>query len=297
MIDAVYSRLKNEALRRAIEVQSAVRMEMKKFLHERDFVEIPPVIISPLTDPLRHETHDAFIDYYGHRYSLTKSMIFHKQLALLSLDKIFSFSPNIRLEPPERRATGRHLAEFTQLDLEIRGAKREEVMSLVEDMLIYILSSLRKRFDLEVRVPQKPFERITFAEAHSKYGEEFETRISQEKKEPFWITDMPLTRREFYDYEYRPGILRDMDLVYPMGFGEAASGGEREYQYERIVNRIRRGGYRIENFSLYLEFAKRGLPPSAGIGIGIERLTRYICGLDSVEDATLFPKIIGTFSI
>ena len=297
MIDGIYSRLKNEQVRRAVEIQSAIRMEMKRFLHERGFVEIPPVIISPLTDPLRHETYEAHINYYGHRYSLTKSMIFHKQLALLSLNKIFSFSPNIRLEPLERRETGRHLAEFTQLDLEIRDATREDVMSLVEDMLVHILSSLRKKYDVEAGVPKKPFERITFAEAYGRYGENFETLLSKEKKEPFWIIDMPIHSREFYDYEYKPGVLRDMDLVYPMGFGEAASGGEREHQYERIVDRIRRGGYRLEDFSIYLEFAKRGLPSSAGIGIGIERLTRYVCALDSVEDATLFPKVIGEFSI
>ncbi len=295
MIDAgkIYERLKDERIKRAVVVQSFVRYEMKRFLHDRGFVEIPPVIISPITDPLRHSTYDAHIDYYGQRYALTKSMIFHKQLSLIPFEKIFAFSPNVRLELEDRKGSGRHLAEFTQLDLEVRDASREDIMDLVEDMLIHIIKAVREKFSLDVDVPSKPFPEVTFEAAYRKYGDAFEVELSKEMDTPFWIVDMPITHREFYDREYKEGVLKDMDLVYPFGFGEAASGGEREYEYERIVDRIKRGGYRVEDFSLYLEFAKRGLPKSAGIGIGIERLTRYLCRLDSVEYATLFPKVIG----
>lgn len=296
-VEKIYRRLKDERVRRAIEVQSSVRYEMKKFLEREGFIEIPPVIISPLTDPLRNNTYNAFIDYYGEKYSLTKSMIFHKQLSLIPFEKIFSFSPNIRLEFEDKRKTGRHLAEFTQLDLEIRDATREDIMDLVENMLIHIIKEVRNKFSLDVEIPEKPFPQITFKEAYERYGEDFENKLSRKMQTPFWIVDMPIERREFYDREYKKGILRDMDLIYPHGFGEAASGGEREYKYERIVDRIKRSGYNIEDFAIYLEFAKKGLPRSAGIGIGIERLTRYLCKLDSVEYATLFPKVIGEHGI
>ncbi len=70
-----------------------------------------------------------------------------------------------------------------------------------------------------------------------------------------------------------------MDLIYPEGYGEALSGGEREYEYERIKERILKKGQNLTHFKKYLELAKDDLPASAGFGIGIERLTRYICGL------------------
>jgi asparaginyl-tRNA synthetase len=38
---------------------------------------------------------------------------------------------------------------------------------------------------------------------------------------------------------------------------------------------------------------EKGVPRSAGFGIGVERLTRYVAGLDRIEDARLFPKIPG----
>jgi len=88
-----------------------------------------------------------------------------------------------------------------------------------------------------------------------------------------------------------------MDLLYPEGYGEALSGGEREYRYNHITQIILRKGQKLSQFKEYLTLAKKGLPPSAGFGIGLERLTRYICGLKRIEEAALFPKIPGEYCI
>jgi len=306
LIERQYERLSSEVLRNALKVQSEILQATGDFLRQRDFIEILPVIMSPVTDPLRHATGKAEVEYYQHRYQLTRSMILHKQIALLAHSKIFAFSPNIRLEPIELADTGRHLAEFTQLDLEVKGAAREELIELGEDLIIYTLSQVKSRcgeelkfFQRDFAVPDKPFKRIAYREAYERYGGNFEVIISQQHREPIWIVDMALEAREFYDREdrERPGTLVDMDLLYPEGFGEALSGGEREHTYEDVLRRIERAGLDAEDFKLYLDFAKRGLPPSAGFGIGIERLTGFICGRKRIEDVTLFPKAPGRLSL
>jgi len=299
-------RLGSEALSHALKVQSEVLQAAGEFLRQQGFIEILPVIMAPVTDPLRHATGKAEVEYYGQRYQLTRSMILHKQIALLAHDRIFAFSPNIRLEPIEYSDSGRHLAEFTQLDLEVKAATREEVMEIGEDLLIYVLSQVKKRCEEQLRslgrtlgIPSKPFQRISYREAYDQYGGDFEAIVSQQHQEPVWILDMAIEAREFYDREdrERPGTLVDMDLLYPEGFGEALSGGEREHEYEDIVRRIGKAGLATEDFQLYLAFAKQGLPESAGFGIGMERLARYICGLKRIEDAALFPKVPGTLSL
>jgi nondiscriminating aspartyl-tRNA synthetase len=35
---------------------------------------------------------------------------------------------------------------------------------------------------------------------------------------------------------------------------------------------------------------KHGMPPHGGLGIGLERLTARLCGLDNVRYASLFPR-------
>ena len=45
-----------------------------------------------------------------------------------------------------------------------------------------------------------------------------------------------------------------------------------------------------EDFSGYLLFHKHGAPPHGGLGIGLERLTMQLCGLDNIRRASLFPR-------
>lgn len=285
-----------------LKIQSKIRRALAEHLELKDFIEISPVILSPMTDPLNHPTTPGKLECYGHRYHLTQSMIFHKQVALKTLDKIFVFSPNIRLEPTERSNTGRHLFEFTQLDLEVKNASREEIMDLCESLIITLLKNIKKECqeELEIlkrdlKIPKKPFKKITYKKAYEEYGKDFETEISKRNKEPVWIIDMPITNREFYDreHQHKKGYLVDMDLIYPEGYGEALSGGEREYKLERIKKRLEIKGKKQSEFKPYLDIAKKGLPKSAGFGIGIERLTRFICGLEKIEETALFPKIPG----
>ncbi|MEA1870707.1 MAG: amino acid--tRNA ligase-related protein, partial [Candidatus Bipolaricaulota bacterium] len=110
-----------------------------------------------------------------------------------------------------------------------------------------------------------------------------------------WVIDFPRQVREFYDRQdpARPGVLLDMDLINPEGYAEALSGGEREHKLESILKRLKQDKINPERFVKYLSVVEEGIPPSAGFGIGIERLTRYICGLDSVAEARLFPKVPG----
>jgi asparaginyl-tRNA synthetase len=295
-----------EKKKAVLTIQSEIRKVLGDELRKKDFIEISPVILSPITDPLNHPTAPATINCYGENYSVTQSMIFHKQLALRTINKIFVFSPNVRLEAQMKQKTGRHLFEFTQLDLEVKGATREDIMRLCEVLLVSTLKYVKKKCAKEFEVlgrtifiPNIPFKQISYKEAHERYGEKFETMISKNHAEPVWIVDIPLTSREFYDREdlSNPGYLRDMDLLYPEGYGEALSGGEREYLYNRITQRIRKKGQELSQFKDYLTLAKEGLPPSAGFGIGIERLTRYICGLKRIEETALFPKIPGKHCI
>jgi asparaginyl-tRNA synthetase len=279
---------------------------MAQFLQERGFVEIPPVIYSTATDPLNHPVYDTSFQYEGTTYSITKSMIFHKQILVQQFPRIYSFSPNVRLEMPEKSSTGRHLLEFTQLDLEVRDATREDVMDLGEDLFREIIKHVTESHNEDLislgrilKVPAKPFMRIKYLEALNKYGEDFERILSEKAKEPFWIIDIPLEAREFYDRESdsERGILNDMDLIYPEGYCEALSGGEREFKIDRILERIRVKKQSPKQFDWFIQEAEAGLQISAGFGIGIERLLRYICGLKRIEDTHPFPKVPGKKSV
>jgi len=151
-----------------------------------------------------------------------------------------------------------------------------------------------------LRVPHAPFDRVAYAEAAQRHGEPFDDALSSTLEAPTWVIDFPRQIREFYDREdpERPEVLLDMDLIYPEGYGEALSGGEREFELKRILARLHRDKLRRDHYTAYLRYAEEGLPRTAGFGIGIDRLTRYVAGLDRIEDARLFPKRPGdTYAI
>jgi len=285
-----------------LKIKSEIMRAAGAYLRDEGFTEILPVLLSPITDPLHHETYDGAVDFYGTPYQLMKSMIFHKQIALRTLPKIFCFAPNVRMEPAERANAGRYLAEFVQLDLEVRDATRDAILELGEGLVIAVFEGVSahcadelSHLGRELRIPSAPFERVTFADAAARHGEPFDDALSASLDAPAWVIDFPRRVREFYDREdpRRANVLLDMDLVYPGGYGEALSGGEREFEYSRILDRLDREGIPRDQFAPYLTLVEEGIPRSAGFGIGIERLTRFVAGLDRIEDARLFPKVPG----
>jgi asparaginyl-tRNA synthetase len=128
---------------------------------------------------------------------------------------------------------------------------------------------------------------------------EYEWLISSINEEPFFIYDYPRGARGFYDREYpdKSGILMDFDLIYPEGYGEAASGAAREYEINKVIQRMKETGERLEKYKWYLEFLKNHGIPTAGFGIGLERLVRYICALPSIYLTLPYPKIPGIYNL
>jgi asparaginyl-tRNA synthetase len=301
-----HDRFADPAIKEMLVVKTEIRKAMANYLYNNGFLEISAVMVSPETDPLCHDVFSTEFEYYGETYTTTKSMILHKMIAVSGIDKFFCFSPNLRLEEKGTADSGRHLFEFTQLDLEVKNAHRDDLLKLGEELYIHVFTEIKKNcrkqlgfFKRDLKIPETPFKRISFEEAMDEYGKNFEVILSEKTEDPFWLIDIPDWKREFYDKEdpERPGILLDMDLIYPGGFGEGLSGGMRENEYEKIKERIIRQKLDPNDYKLYLELAKLGLPPSGGFGIGIERITRYVCGLKHVKDATLFPKIPGELSL
>jgi len=301
-IEKVRGALESEKLGAALRVQSTALKAVGDFMHRESFVQMMPVMISPITDPLCHSVYDAKVHYAGQELSLTKSMIMHKQIAVSSphLPKIFIVSPNIRLEKEELHGTGKHLIEFSQVDIEMRETGKEEFMGLMERLLCRIIGTVKheRKEELallgrELNVPALPFPRIESKEALARYGDEFETVLSKTIGQPFWVMDL---KREFYDREdpERKGYYHNYDLVYPEGFGEALSGGERDWEYPVLRRKIAERGQSEDSFAPYFEMARKGfLRPSAGGGFGVERLVRYLTGVKSIADVSPFAKVPG----
>lgn len=307
--------LKNPRTRLALRIQHHVTDVIRAELTGDGFVEFLAPIVGPVTDPGIRGAKQGVIDYYGREYRVMSSGILYKQLALNAFDKIFFNAPNLRMEPPETAGTGRHLAEFYQVDIEIGRANYQQAMDLAEKLLATVTKSVVKTFGDELaqagrklKPLKQPFPRLTHAECVKKLHEagreqdpKAEIRwpeeefLSSRSDSAFFTYDYPKGSRGFYDQEdpQRPGILRDFDLILPEGYGEVVSGAEREHRLEKVLARMRETGENPAKYGWYVEMLREGIPPSAGFGIGVERLTRFLVGVDAVWKARPYPKVPG----
>ncbi|MDR2204012.1 MAG: asparagine synthetase A [Nitrososphaerota archaeon] len=265
-----------------------------------------PVVLSQSTDPLWPDPNASIekrieLDIYGKPVRAMTSMIVHKLVgASTAYPKLFTLAPNIRIEKSDRGQTGKHIYEFTQLDFEIQGATSKDVFSLVETALCVLVRDLQKdmKNDLkaincfdDVPVLEAPFKVFDREDLETKYGVTWEKDIIAEITQPVWITNLP---RAFYDFEdFSTGKWDNYDLFMPK-FGEILSGSKREYEYDKLVKKMDRDSVRKENYSLLLELAKMGrIKPTAGAGIGIERIAGYVTGVKHIAECQPFPRVPG----
>jgi asparaginyl-tRNA synthetase len=265
-----------------------------------------PVIFSKSTDPLWPDPGSSIgkrieVEIYGKSLRTTLSMIVHKMVACsLAYPKLFTLSPNVRIERTERANTGMHVYEFTQLDFEVRNASSKEIRIFVEKIICGLIGDLKRNMSEELthvgrnnslKAPEMPFRVYDRKELEDNYGGNWEKQLMLETLNPVWVTNVP---REFYDFEdFEKGKWDNYDLLLPQ-YGEVLSGSRREWEYIKIVRKMERDNVRKENYELLLKLAREGrLKPSAGAGIGIERLVSWIAGAKHIGETQPFPKIPG----
>jgi len=133
---------------------------------------------------------------------------------------------------------------------------------------------------------------------HGKYVEElWEHYVKPELTRPTFVTDFPVdTSPLVRDHRSTPGVVEKWDL-YTRGFELATGYSELVdpvVQRERFVEQARLAGRGdAEAMRLDEEFLRaleHGMPPTGGIGIGLDRLLMAITGL-GIRETILFPLV------
>jgi len=295
-------------------IQSEIIRASSEYLRSKGFCEILPPIIAENTDPGLRGAHIAKIDFYGKQLCVTSSINLQKFQAVKLLGRIFAISQVVRLEDPEKLGTGRHLSEFSIIEVESANTDYQQIMDIGDGLVAHIINSVIANCQEELKILgrklrriEKPFKRIRHEEVvkllkSNELAVEYSQEIPFESEAEFskmndsfvWITDYPDGSRGFYDgtNPKNQGFLMDFDLIMPEGYGEVASGGERECTREGIMRQMKKTGLSPKEYESFLKLYDDGtMLPSSGFGMGIERLTKYVCGLKHISEAAMFPKL------
>src|SRR5687767_2713804 len=278
---------------------------------------------SPILTPAACEgTTTLFeVDYFeGEKAYLTQSGQLYNEATAAAFGKAYCFGPTFRAEKSKTR---RHLTEFWMVEHEMAYATLEDVMSLSERMLSYIAARVLEQRSEELKVLERdtakleaivpPFPRVHYDDAvkvlhegfekgalESKFewGGDFgapdETYISSQFEKPVMVHHYPAAVKAFYmarDPE-RSELALGVDVLAPEGYGEVIGGGERATSLDFLKEQIALHELPPEAFEWYLDLRRYGSVPHAGFGMGIERCTAWMCGIEHIRETIPFPRML-----
>lgn len=309
-------------LRRAREraifkVQHELLVAYRAFLIQEGFTEIEaPKIVG---DDAEGGGNVFRIEYLKDKWAyLATSPQLYKQILVGAYERVFAVGNVFRAE---LHSTSRHLNEYTSLDIECGFIKdHTDLMTLEERLMRHTVEHLRNTCSTEFAqlgaelpsLPDGPFPRMKLKEALALYSTATGDDVTEEpdlspanerwlceyaKKEfgsdYIFITHYPVSKRPFYTFEdpEDPGYTKSFDCLF-RGV-EITTGGQRVHTYDALLERLKTKNLDPESFSFYLQAFKYGMPPHGGWGMGLERLTEKMLGLDNVKEATLFPREIN----
>lgn len=261
------------------------------------------------------------VDYFDDQKAyLTQSGQLYNEATSAAFGKAYCFGPTFRAEKSKTR---RHLTEFWMVEPEMAYATLDDVMDLSERFLSYIASRVledraeelkvleRDTAKLEAIVP--PFPRLQYddavkllhegfergeVESRFEWGGDFgapdETFLSAKYDKPVMVHRYPAVVKAFYmarDPE-RSDLALGVDVLAPEGYGEVIGGGERATSLEFLREQIAEHQLPEEAFNWYLDLRRYGSVPHAGFGMGIERCTAWMCGIEHIRETIPFPRML-----
>lgn len=297
-------------------IQAVVKDAVRKQLQKEDFIEFNSPKLLPGATEGGAEVFK--LDYFGKEATLAQSAQFYKQIMVGVFERAFEINPTYRAE---LSATTRHMTEFMHIDAEAGFITFDELMEIMSGVVNAAVAAAWEQYEPDLKrwnatkpVLPKVFPKLTMSEIHEKYTKatkistvgEKDLRPEEEKwicewakknldSDAVFVVEWPASEAKFYHKvdEKNPDIAVRCDLLF-RGV-EISTGSMREHRYDVIVEQLHTIGADIEHpgFKYYLMAFKYGLPPHGGFGMGLERLTQKIIGLNNVKEASLFPRDIN----
>ena len=321
-------------VREIFQLRSRVIAAIRRFLDERDFLEVETPVLQPTAGGAAAK---PFVTYHN---ALDRSLFLRvatelhlKRLVVGGFERVYEIGRVFRNEG----ISTKHNPEYTLLEAYQAYADYQDIMRLVEEMVAYVaeqvLGSLQLTYgDAEIDL-RPPWRRVTLREAileHS--GIDFEahadaaslrgamvglgaeapaaagrgklidellsTFVEPKLIQPTFLFDYPV--------ELSPLAKRKPDKPNLVERFEAFLAG-REIanafselndpldQRERFVEQARlraAGDEEAETVDEdYLVALEHGMPPTGGLGIGIDRLVMAFAGQQSIREVILFPQL------
>lgn len=309
--------LRNVSEANIFRIQAAIKESARQYFAANDFTEFNSPKLLPGASEGGAEVFT--LDYFGKEATLAQSAQFYKQMMVGVFERAYEIGPTYRAEPS---ATTRHMTEYITVDAEMGFITFQDLLATVGGLLKKVAedvwrqhASALKSWNAQPIVLPEEIPQLALEEIHELYSKatgqdsrgEKDMRPDEEKwiteyakknlgSEAVFVVDWPASEMKFYHRksENNPELAERADLIF-RGV-EIATISMREHRYDVLVEQLRTiagGDPDADGFKYYLQAFRYGMPMHGGFGLGLERLTQKIIGLNNVKEATLFPRDIN----
>ncbi len=263
-------------------------------------------------------------DFFGKKAGLTVSAQLEGEMAAMGLGKIYTFGPTFRAEHSN---TVKHASEFWHIEPEVCFAEIDDIIEIAEEFIKYIIKYVMDNckeemeffntwvekglIDKLTNTLSNEFVKLDYTKAIEilqnsgkdfafpvEWGSDLQTEhekflTDEYFKKPVFVVNYPKDVKSFYMKQNPDGkTVAATDLLVP-GIGEIIGCSEREADYDKLVEAMKKRNMQLEMYTEYLDTRKFGSVPHSGFGLGFERMLMYITGVQNIRDTLLFPRTVG----
>ncbi|HRI03820.1 MAG TPA: lysine--tRNA ligase [Pyrinomonadaceae bacterium] len=296
--------------REVFERRAKLVSRLRRFLDDAGFIEVETPMLTPKATGAAakpFETHHNALDIP--LYARVAPELYLKRLVVGGFEKVYELNRNFRNEGLSQR----HNPEFTMLEFYIAYMDVNGMMDFAVTMIQDAVAKANnggltvKYGDNEIDFGK--FERISMLDAIAKYapGVEvddnniitaFDEHVEHHLIQPTFIVDYPKSISPLSKADpSNPNFAERFELF--INGMEVANGfselNDPKEQYERFVDQMSERERGDEEAMIldedYIRALSYGMPPAAGIGIGIDRLVMLLTNKHSIRDVILFPHM------
>jgi lysyl-tRNA synthetase, class II len=317
--------LMNEESRELALTRTRIVAEARRWLDAEGFVEVETPILQPrfgggFAEPFVTHYSNLDQDYYLR----IADELYLKRLIVGGLDKVYELSKDFRNEGTSYK----HQPEFTQLEWYEAYADYHDTMERIERLVEHLAQRVNGTTKVSYRGHEvdlaRPWRRVKLLDALEEHGlwtrdpDDLRARLEERgidtKADRSWaqLVDHALTSfvepaliepSILHDYPVElspfarvtdddPSIVERFEFfVGGTELGNAFSElNDPDEQAERFVQQASEVGGE-QGDPDYVEALAYGMPPTGGLGVGIDRLTMVLTGRDTIRDVILFPAL------
>jgi len=296
--------------REVFERRAAVVRELRRILEDHGYIEVETPMLTALPTGAAarpFKTHHNALDI--DLYARIAPELYLKRLLVGGFEKVYELNRNFRNEG----ISWRHNPEFTMLEFYWAYADVNAMIDFCEALLravvFKVLGHTHTWFgDQEIDFGE-PFRRVGMKESLLEVspgevvGDEdvlrlFEERIEHGLIQPTFITNFPKPISPLSKASpSNPAVAERFELYIAgmeiaNGFSELNDPVEQAERFREQVQQRERGDEEAMLMDEdYIRALSYGMPPAAGIGIGIDRLVMLLTNKQSIRDVVLFPHL------